>query len=110
MNCEQNFFIKDKNKLHLIKWSAVELIASEENYVRLFYGEEQVLMKNSLNNLEKNPACALFFRASRDRMFNLNNVASVASTGAKISVTLNSGTTVQLSERQSVRFRNLQKR
>jgi len=107
---EPAFFIKDKNKLHLIKWSAVELIASEENYVRLFYGEEQVLMKNSLNNLEKNPACALFFRASRDRMFNLNNVASVASTGAKISVTLNSGTTVQLSERQSVRFRNLQKR
>lgn len=107
---EPTFFIKDRNKLHLLKWSAVELITSEENYVRLYYGQEQVLMKNSLNNIEKNPDCTMFFRASRERMFNINNVASVENTGSRISVTLDSGTIVQLSERQSVRFRNLQKR
>lgn len=107
---EPTFFIKDRNKLHLLKWSTVELITSEENYVRLYYGQEQVLMKNSLNNIEKNPDCTMFFRASRERMFNINNVASVENTGSRISVTLDSGTIVQLSERQSVRFRNLQKR
>lgn len=107
---EPTFFIKDRNKLHLLKWSAVELITSEENYVRLYYGQEQVLMKNSLNNIEKNPDCAMFFRASRERMFNINYIASVENTGGRISVTLSSGTIVQLSERQSVRFRSLQKR
>ncbi len=107
---EPTFFIKDRNKLHLLKWSAVELITSEENYVRLYYGQEQVLMKNSLNNIEKNPDCTMFFRASRERMFNINYIASVENTGGRISVTLSSGTIVQLSERQSVRFRNLQKR
>lgn len=107
---EPTFFIKERNKLHLLKWSAVELITSEENYVRLYYGQEQVLMKNSLNNIEKNPDCAMFFRASRERMFNINYIATVENTGSRISVTLSSGNIVQLSERQSVRFRNLQKR
>ncbi|MNL08239.1 Transcriptional regulatory protein YehT [compost metagenome] len=107
---EPTFFVKDRNKLHLIKWSAVELIASEENYVRLYYGKEQVLMKNSLNNIEKNPDCSMFFRASRERMFNINNVASVESNEGRISVILSSGTSVPLSERQAVRFRSLKKR
>lgn len=100
-------FVKDRGKHFLIKWSTVHLIESMDNYAKLYFGTEQVLLKTSLNKLEENPDCNMFFRASRGQMFNLNYVQSAQKKDNYMSVLLKTGDVVLLSERQGVKFRGL---
>ncbi|KRT17021.1 hypothetical protein ASU31_04920 [Pedobacter ginsenosidimutans] len=100
-------FVKDRSKHHLIKWKDVHLIESVENYARLFFGQEQVLLKTSLNKLEENPDCERFFRASRSILFNLDYISSVKKDDEGMFVELKTGNLIRISERQAVKLRSL---
>lgn len=100
-------FIKDRSKHHLIKWKDVHLIESVENYARLFFGQEQVLLKTSLNKLEDNPDCERFFRAGRSILFNLDYISSVKKDDEGMFVELKTGNLIRISERQAVKLRSL---
>nr|WP_315418227.1 LytTR family DNA-binding domain-containing protein [uncultured Pedobacter sp.] len=100
-------FVKDRDKHHLIKWKDVHLIESVENYARLFFGKEQVLLKTSLNKLEENPDCQRFFRASRSILFNLDYISSIKKDDGGMFVELKTGNLIRISERQAVKLRSL---
>ncbi|TBO44853.1 LytR/AlgR family response regulator transcription factor [Pedobacter kyonggii] len=103
-------FVKDRGKHHLIKWKDIHLIESVENYARVFFGQEQVLLKTSLNKLEENPDCERFFRASRSILFNLDHISSVKKDNEGMFVALKTGNLIRISERQAVKLRSLIKR
>lgn len=100
-------FVKDRGKHHLIKWKDVHLIESVENYARLFFGQEQVLLKTSLNKLEENPGCQRFFRANRSILFNIDYISLIKKDDDGTLVELSTGELVRISERQAIKFRNL---
>ncbi|TCD18615.1 response regulator transcription factor [Pedobacter psychrodurus] len=100
-------FVKDRSTHHLIKWKDVHLIESVENYARLFFGQEQVLLKTSLNKIEENPDCERFFRASRSVLFNLDYISSVKKDDEGMFVELKTGNLIRISERQAVKLRSL---
>jgi two-component system LytT family response regulator len=100
-------FVKDRSKHHLIKWKDIHLIESVENYARLFFGQEQVLLKTSLNKLEENPDCERFFRAGRSILFNLDYISSVKKDDEGMFVELKTGNLIRISERQAVKLRSL---
>lgn len=100
-------FVKDRGKHRLIKWRDVHLIESLENYAKLFFGQEEVLFKTSLNKLEENPACQRFFRASRSALFNIDYLKSVEKEGDVMFVELKTGERIRISERQAVKLRIL---
>jgi len=100
-------FVKGKGKYHLIKWKDVHLIESVENYARLFFGKEQVLLKTSLNKLEENPDCERFFRASRSILFNLDYISSIKKDDEGMFVELKTGNLIRISERRAVKLRSL---
>ncbi|WP_431292910.1 LytR/AlgR family response regulator transcription factor [Pedobacter sp. P26] len=100
-------FVKGKGKYHLIKWKDVHLIESVENYARLFFGKEQVLLKTSLNKLEENPDCERFFRASRSILFNLDYISSIRKDDEGMFVELKTGNLIRISERRAVKLRSL---
>ncbi|QNR84785.1 response regulator transcription factor [Pedobacter riviphilus] len=100
-------FVKDRGKHHLIKWKDVHLIESVENYARLFFGGEQVLLKTSLNRLEENPNCQRFFRASRSILFNIDYINLVKKDDNGTFVELKTGESIRISERQAIKFRSL---
>lgn len=100
-------FVKDRGKHHLVKWKDVHLIESVENYARLFFGQEQVLLKTSLNKLEENPDCQRFFRASRSVLFNTDYINLVKKDEDGTLVELKTGELIRISERQAIKFRNL---
>lgn len=106
-NDEPSVFVKDRGRHHLIKWKDVHLIESVENYARLFFGKEQVLLKTSLNKLEGNPDCQRFFRASRSILFNLDYISLVKKDIEGTLVVLETGELIRISERQAIKFRNL---
>jgi len=100
-------FVKDKGKHHFIKWKDVHLIKSVENYARLFFCQEQVLLKTSLNKLEENPGCQRFFRASRSILFNIDYVSLVQKDDDGTLVELKTGELIRISERRAIKFLNL---
>ena len=100
-------FLKDRGRYHLIKWKDIQLIESVENYARLWFGKNQVLLKTSLNKLEENPDCRMFFRASRGQMFNMDYIKLVLKEDNTMSVELTTGERVRISERQAAKFRSL---
>ncbi|MEJ5995719.1 response regulator transcription factor [Pedobacter sp. Du54] len=106
---EPSVFIKDRGRHHLIKWKDVHLIESVENYARIHFGNEHVLLKTSLNKLVKNPDCAHFFRAGRAQLFNLNYVKEIGTDKEGMWVKLTTDELIRLSERQASKFRNINK-
>lgn len=107
---EPSVFVKDRDKYQLIKWKDVYLIESVENYARLFFGKEHVLLKTSLNKLEENSDCQRFFRASRSILFNLDYINLVKKDIEGTLVVLKTGEQIRISERQAIKLRNLIKK
>lgn len=108
-NDEPSVFVNEKGRYHLIKWKDIQLIESVENYVRLWFGKNQVLLKTSLNKLEENPDCRMFFRAARGQMFNMDFIKTILKEDNAMTVELTTGERIHISERQSTKFRSLKR-
>jgi len=84
------------------------MLESEGNYVRVRFGENKPLVLRSLNNLEKKLDPQVFFRANRKQMINLAWVEKIEPWfSGGLNCTLGTGETVEVSRRQSLRFREL---
>jgi len=105
---DAQIFIKDGEKCWFVKLEKVRLFESEGNYVRLYFDENKPLILKSLNNLEDRLDDKQFFRVSRKHIINLSCVDKVDpwfNNGLR--VTLNSGEQIEISRRQSLRFKEL---
>jgi len=101
-------FIKDGDDCHFIKLVDIIQFTSFGNYVKVITLHQSVLAKRSLNDIEKRTADQKFFRANRTVLFNLDKVEDVRmSEKGKIKVMLTNAEEVVLSERKSVRFREM---
>lgn len=105
---DAQIFIKDGEKCWFVKLDSVRLFESEGNYVRLYFDENKPLILKSLNNLEERLDDKQFFRVSRKHIINLSCITKVDpwfNNGLR--VTLNSGEQIEISRRQSLRFKEL---
>lgn len=99
-------FVKDRQQYHLIQWSSVHLIESMDNYARIFYGDKDVFLKSSLNQLEGKLNADLFFRINRAQIINRQFISSItAIAGNRLKIILTTGAALEVSERQSVKFK-----
>ncbi|WP_190295268.1 LytR/AlgR family response regulator transcription factor [Mucilaginibacter rubeus] len=98
-------FVKDRQQYHFIQWSSVHLIESMDNYARIFFGDKNVFLKSSLNQLEAKLSDALFFRINRAQIINRQFIQAMTTTDSRLKITLNTGTQLEVSERQSAKFR-----
>ncbi|HEY2581120.1 MAG TPA: response regulator [Mucilaginibacter sp.] len=104
----RQIFVKDGQRYHFINWDNVHLIESMDNYARLFFGDKKVFLKSSLNQLEKKLDEAVFFRINRAQIINIKFVEKInAMADGRIKITLKTGYTLEVSERQSVKFKNM---
>lgn len=101
-------FVKDNNRCWLVEVTDIQLLESEGNYTRLYFGQERPLILRSLTSLQEKLDPAIFFRADRKRVLNLKWVQRVAPKAESgLWVTLKNGLQVEMSRRQSVLFREL---
>ncbi|MEL6615794.1 MAG: LytTR family DNA-binding domain-containing protein [Bacteroidota bacterium] len=106
LGADDRVFVKDGDRLHFVRLGDVRLFESEGNYVRLYVGRERPLVLRSLNQLEARLDPAVFFRASRKHLVNLERVADLEDWfGGAIRAVLDGGETVEFSRRQAQRFR-----
>ncbi|MBI1316526.1 response regulator [bacterium] len=103
---DRRIFVKDGERCAFIHLFQIELIESEGNYSRLFYGSERILLRSSLNQLEERLPEELFFRANRQQIVNLDEVTDVEPWfNQSLRLVMRSGAKIELSQRQSVKFK-----
>ncbi|MCO6483453.1 MAG: response regulator transcription factor [Flavobacteriales bacterium] len=105
---EDRIFIKDGERCWFVELKDVRLLESEGNYVRVRFGEHKPLVLRSLNNLEKRLDPHVFFRANRKQMINLAWVDKIEPWfSGGINCKLRTGEVVEVSRRQTLRFKEL---
>lgn len=103
---DKKIFIKDGDKCHFVYWREVYLIESMGNYARFYFNDKKPLFKSSLDQLEQKLDEKRFFRINRAQIVNAEYISSVqALAGGKLILTLVQGTKLEVSNRQSVKFK-----
>ncbi len=100
-------FIKDGEKCHFIPLKEIRFIESLDNYARLYFGGEKAMIKRSLNVLEEKLPPRIFFRINRSQIINTQYIEQVyPHFKNKLKIVLTTGETLEVSSRQSVKFKN----
>jgi two-component system, LytTR family, response regulator len=102
----ERVFVRDGERCWLVRVADISLLESEGNYTRIHFGGERPLIPRSLAVLEERLDPAMFFRAGRRQMVNLKWIERVEpGVAGNLLVVLRGGATVEMSRRQSSRFR-----
>ncbi len=108
LTAEDQVFVKDGEKCWFVKLEKIRLFESEGNYVRLFFDEHKPLILRTLNYLDERLDQKTFFRASRKHIINLKWVESIEPwLNGGLLVKLKGGQKVEVSRRQSVKFKEM---
>ncbi|MDN3642945.1 LytTR family DNA-binding domain-containing protein [Lutimonas halocynthiae] len=100
-------FIKDGEKCFFIPLTDIRLIQSMDNYARLFFGEDKAMIKRSLNLLADKLDPTVFFRINRSQIINTQYIKEIhPHFNGKLQITLTSGESLEVSSRQSAKFKN----
>ena len=104
---QRRIFIKDGHHCYFVELNTVYLIESRENYACLYFDGKKALVKTSLTQLEEKLDENIFFRINRTQIVNTNFIKDIGSDKtSKITIRLSTGEKLEISERQSVKFRS----
>jgi two-component system LytT family response regulator len=100
-------FIKDGEQCHFIPLTDIRLIQSMDNYARLYFGKDRAMIKRSLNLIEEKLDPNVFFRINRSQIVNTEYIEQInPSFKGKLNILLITGEKLEVSSRQSVKFKN----
>lgn len=103
----RKIFIKDGEHCYFIPLSEIHFIESLDNYARLYFGNQKAMIKRSLNLLEEKLDPTVFFRANRSQIINTQYIKEIhPHFNNTLNITLTSGKKIEVSTRQSVKFKN----
>jgi two-component system, LytTR family, response regulator len=108
LSLDDKVFVKDGDRCWFVALKEIELFESEGNYVRLYFSDEKPLIHKTLNSLEEKLNPTQFFRINRKHIINLQYVDKIESwfSGTLLIKTI-SGKELELSRRQSAKFREI---
>jgi two-component system LytT family response regulator len=105
---KKQFFIRDGDKRYFIRMDEISLVESLENYSRVHFRGGKAILKKSLRQWELILYPTQFFRISRTEIVNLEYIENIDSiSGSRLLIKLRSGPWLEISSRQSVKFRQL---
>jgi len=103
---DKRIFFRDGDKCYFLQLQEIDLIESADNYSRLHFRGKKALIKRSLRYWEDILDDQLFFRISRTEIINTTNIDQILPAGrGKLRVRLKTGEVLDISNRQSSRFR-----
>lgn len=99
-------YVRDERRCWFVPLKAIRLLESEGNQTRLYLADGSPLIYRSIAFLEERLPEALFMRANRSQIVNLETIASIAPWfSGSLKVTLLGGVEVEFSRRQAQLFR-----
>lgn len=95
-------FVRDGEHCHFIRLSDLRLVNVEGNYVRLFFLDKKTMLARSMSYVEERLDPAVFFRANRQQIINMDYVANIEQwINEGLMVKMQDGTQVEVSRRQA---------
>jgi two-component system, LytTR family, response regulator len=107
LEIDKRIFIKDGERCFFVPLAEVYLIESVGNYARIYFRDKKPLLHKSLNYLEEKLPLTHFFRTGRQHIINLNFIRHIQAEGLTLLLELQDGQYVNISQRQSVKFREM---
>lgn len=108
LGLEKKIFIKDGEKCYFVPVKDIFLIESEGNYVKVFFENKKPLLHKSLTYMDSRLPEDIFFRANRQFIINLNYIKNIEPYfNSTLLVEMQNGQKIDLSQRQSVKFREM---
>ncbi|GAA4112215.1 LytTR family DNA-binding domain-containing protein [Aquimarina addita] len=99
-------FIKEDEKCWLVTIAKIKLFEIVGNYTRVYFDTNQPLIYKSLNQIEGKLPSKTFFRVNRQQIINLNAIKKVTPWfNGKLKVELESNLEIEISRRQSIKFK-----
>lgn len=106
LGLDDSIFIKDTDHYAIAKLKDIELFHTEGNYTKVYYQDQSPLLHKSLNQIERRLDSKFFFRINRQEIVNIQHITKVDKWfKGKLRLTLSSGQTVEVSDRQSVKLK-----
>ena len=104
---DRKIFIKDGEKRFFIQLDEIYLIESLENYTRLFFQDKKAFQRRSLRQWEEILDENIFFRINRTEIINIKYIEAINTTDSgRLEIKLKTGELLEVSNRQSVKFKN----
>lgn len=101
-------FVKDGERCWFVRLAEIRLFESVGNYARVYFGPHKPLILKSLNALEERLDERLFFRANRKHIVNLSMIEKIdPHHNGGLLLDLRNGEQIEVSRRQTVRFREM---
>jgi len=101
-------FVKDGDNCWFIELSRIRLFQIAGNYTKVYFENENPLIPKSLSYMEQRLNEKFFFRANRQEIINLKWVDRIEPWfSGTIKVWLKGGEAVEISRRQSIKFKEL---
>lgn len=106
MSIDKRIFIKDGDLCYFVPLSEIFLIESVGNYARIFYRDKKPLLHKSLNYLEEKLPDTHFFRTGRQHIINVDFIKNIHPYfNNALQVEMQNGAKLEISQRQSVKFK-----
>jgi two-component system LytT family response regulator len=101
-------FVKDGERCWFVKLSEIRLFESVGNYAKVYFGTNKPLILKSLNALEERLDDHVFFRANRKHIINLRWIEKIEPYfNGGLLVELKGGEKIEVSRRQTVKFKEM---
>jgi two-component system LytT family response regulator len=101
-------FVKDGERCWFVKLAEVRLFESVGNYAKVFFGTNKPLVLKSLNALEERLDERIFFRANRKHIINVKWIEKIEPFfNGGLLVELKGGEKIEVSRRQTVKFKEM---
>ncbi len=105
---EDQVFVKDGERCWFVKLSEIRLFESVGNYAKVFFSTNKPLILKSLNALEERLDPRFFFRANRKHIINLRWIEKIEPYfNGGLLVELKGGEKIEVSRRQTVKFKEM---
>ena len=101
-------FVKDGERCWFVKLADIRLFESVGNYAKVYFSTNKPLILKSLNALEERLDDRVFFRANRKHIINLHWIEKIEPYfNGGLLVELKGGEKIEISRRQTVKFKEM---
>lgn len=108
LNVNSQVFVKDGEKCWFVTLKDVRLFEIWDNYTRIYFDEHKPMIPKTLQYMESRLDPKVFFRANRQQIVNMKWIDKIEPWfSGTIRLYLKDGTEVEVSRRQTSRFKEL---
>lgn len=104
---KERVFVKDGENCWFVELNKIRYLEVDGNYTTIHFDDNHPMIAKTLNYLEKRLDTTVFFRANRNQIINIKHIDKIEPWIQGVRVKLTDGKSIELSRRQTQKFKDL---